>query len=128
MSENSQGLKNYKIDIALVIDATGSMGPFMDKVKADIIKVPAEIKDALEKENKMVESMRIKVIDFADYGFDGSDAIRQTRFFDTETETDQLADAVNNIKYRGCGGVPNNGLEALYEAMTSDWIELTVGI
>ncbi len=124
MSENSQGLKNYKIDIALVIDATGSMGPFMDKVKADIIKVPAEIKDALEKENKMVESMRIKVIDFADYGFDGSDAIHQTEFYDAETEGDKITDAINNIQYASRGGdIPENGLEALYEAMASDWVD-----
>lgn len=124
MSENSQGLKNYKIDIALVIDATGSMGPFMDKVKADIIKVPAEIKDALEKENKMVESMRIKVIDFADYGFDGSDAIHQTEFYDAETEGDKITDAINNIQYERRGGdIPENGLEALYEAMASDWVD-----
>lgn len=124
MSELARMLKTYKIDIALVIDATGSMGPFMDKVKADIIKVPAEIKDALEKENKMVESMRIKVIDFADYGFDGSDAIHQTEFYDAETEGDKITDAINNIQYASRGGdIPENGLEALYEAMASDWVD-----
>lgn len=92
-------------------------------LKKIFAKCPAEVRYTFEKEGRTVESLRIKVIDFGDYGVDGSDAIRQTRFFDTETETDQLADAVNNIKYRGCGGVPNNGLEALYEAMTSDWID-----
>lgn len=124
MSELARMLKTYKIDIALVFNSTKSMEPYIERLKKDIRKMPAEVRYTFEKEGRTVESLRIKVIDFGDYGVDGSDAIRQTRFFDTETETDQLADAVNNIKYRGCGGVPNNGLEALYEAMTSDWIEL----
>ena len=124
MSELARMLKTYKIDIALVFNSTKSMEPYIERLKKDIRKMSAEVRYTFEKEGRTVESLRIKVIDFGDYGVDGSDAIRQTRFFDTETETDQLADAVNNIKYRGCGGVPNNGLEALYEAMTSDWIEL----
>lgn len=124
MSELARMLKTYKIDIALVFNLTKSMEPYIERLKKDIRKMPAEVRYTFEKEGRTVESLRIKVIDFGDYGVDGSDAIRQTRFFDTETETDQLADAVNNIKYRRCGGVPNNGLEALYEAMTSDWIEL----
>lgn len=123
MSELARMLKTYKIDIALVFNSTKSMEPYIERLKKDIRKMPAEVRYTFEKEGRTVESLRIKVIDFGDYGVDGSDAIRQTRFFDTETETDQLADAVNNIKYRGCGGVPNNGLEALYEAMTSDWVE-----
>ena len=123
MADNSQWLMTYKIDIALVIDATGSMGPFMDKVKADIVKIPAIIRNGFEKEHKTVESMRIRVIDFGDYGFDGSDAIHQTEFFDAETEGEKIIDAVNNIRYERRGGdVPENGLEALYEAMASDWV------
>ena len=124
MADKYQGLMTYKIDIALVIDATGSMGPFMDKVKADIVKIPAIIRNGFEQVGKIVESMRIRVIDFGDYGFDGSDAIHQTEFFDVETEGEKIIDAVNNIRYEKRGGdVPDNGLEALYEAMASDWVE-----
>lgn len=124
MSELARMLKTYKIDIALVIDATGSMGPFMDKIKADIVKIPAIIRNGFEQVGKIVESMRIRVIDFGDYGFDGSDAIHQTEFFDVETEGEKIIDAVNNIRYEKRGGdVPDNGLEALYEAMASDWVE-----
>ena len=124
MSELARMLKTYKIDIAFVIDATGSMGPFMDKIKADIVKIPAIIRNGFEQVGKIVESMRIKVIDFGDYGFDGSDAIHQTEFFDVETEGEKIIDAVNNIRYEKRGGdVPDNGLEALYEAMASDWVE-----
>ncbi len=124
MAADLQGLKNYKIDITLVIDATGSMSPFMGQVKEGILSVPGEIRDALEKENKHVEQMRIKVIDFGDFGYDGSDAIRQSAFYDAETEGDKIVDAINGIEYSGRGGdIPENGLEALYEAMASDWVE-----
>lgn len=124
MAADLQGLKNYKIDITLVIDATGSMSPFMNEVKEGILSVPGEIRDALEAENKHVEQMRIKVIDFGDFGYDGSDAIRQKGFFDAETEGDKIMDAINGIEYSGRGGdIPENGLEALYEAMASDWVE-----
>ena len=124
MAEDLQGLKQYKIDIVLVIDATGSMGPFMGQVKEGILAVPGEIKEALEKENKHVEQMRIKVIDFGDYGYDGSDAIHQTEFFDAETDGEKIVNAINGIEYIGRGGdAPENGLEALYEAMASDWAE-----
>jgi len=124
MAENLQGLKQYKIDVVLVIDATGSMSPFMDEVKAGILSAPMQIKAALEKENKHVEQMRIRVIDYGDYAYDGSDAIHSTRFFDADTEGEEIVNAINGIDYMGRGGdVPENGLEALYEAMDSDWVD-----
>lgn len=124
MSESARMLKNYKIDIAFVIDATGSMGPFIDKFKTEVFEMPYRLKCAFEKVDRKVESMRIKIIDFGDYKYDGCDAIHQTRFFDAENEIDEIVDAVNDIQYERRGGdIPDNGLEALYEAMASDWVD-----
>jgi len=124
MSELARMLKTYKIDIALVFNSTKSMEPYIERLKKDIRKMPAEVRYTFEKEGRTVESLRIKVIDFGDYGVDGSDAIHQTEFYDAETEGDKITDAINNIQYASRGGdIPENGLEALYEAMASDWVD-----
>ena len=123
-----QGM-GYKVDIAFVIDATGSMGPIMDKMKAKALTLGDEIKDALKAANKEVSEMRLRVIDFGDYATEGDAAVRQTDFFKIPEERADFEEAVKNIQYEYRGGDdPENALEALFIAMDSDWVKIKPGV
>lgn len=122
-----QGI-GYKLDIVFVIDATGSMGPIMTEVKQNALVLGDKIKDGLDAAGKSVSEMRVKIIDFADFANEGEDAINQTEFFPLPDQKTQFEAAVNNIEYQLRGGdVPENGLEALYAAICSDWVKLKKG-
>lgn len=120
--------EDYKIDIAFVIDATGSMGPIMASVKASALSLGDQIVKALEEAGKPVEQLRMRVIDFADYATEADDAIHQTDFYTMPADKQKFTDAINNIQYDRRGGdIPENALEALFIAMNSDWVPLAKG-
>lgn len=120
--------EDYKIDIAFVIDATGSMGPIMASVKASALSLGDQIVKALSDAKKPVEQLRMRVIDFADYATEADDAIHQTDFYTMPADKQKFTDAINNIQYDRRGGdIPENALEALFIAMNSDWVPLAKG-
>lgn len=115
----------YKLDIVFVIDATGSMGPIMNQVKAQALSLGDKINSALGAAGKPVDSMRMRVVDFGDYATEGDDAIRQTDFFTIPADKQKFEDHVNALDYDGRGGdIPENALEALFVAMSSDWVKI----
>ncbi len=117
--------KTYKLDIAFVIDATGSMEPLMEDVRARAKMLGDEIVEAMEAAGKHVSQIRARVVDFADYAAEGEDAIHQTPFFDLMTQKAEFEQAINAIDIENRGGdIPENGLEALFIAMNSDWFQI----
>ena len=122
-----QGI-GYKMDIVFVIDATGSMGPIMNEVKTNALIIGDKIRDGLAAAGKNVSEMRVKLIDFADFAQEGEEAIHQTEFFNLPEQKEQFESAINSINYELRGGdVPENGLEALYAAICSDWVKIKPG-
>lgn len=121
---------SYKMDIVFVIDATGSMTPIMTQVKQSALSLSDEIRTRMDAAGKHVEDkdLRIRVVDFGDYATEGDEAIRQTDFFRMDTEKEKLEAAINKIDINGRGGDdPENGLEALWAAMSSDWVKIGAG-
>ena len=126
-------LSSYNIDICFVIDATGSMSPIIDEVKSRVLSLHQEIINGMQSAHKPINKLRVKVVDYADFATEGDDAIHQTAFFDLPEETDKLEAAVRGISLEtapgsgmGKGGdAPENGLEALFIAMNSDWTPLS---
>lgn len=118
----------YKIDIVFVIDATGSMQPIMDVVKQNALTLGDRLAEEMNSLGKEVKALRVRVIDFADFAVEWEDAIHATDFFEMPVEKDKFNEAINNIEfeYRG-GDIPENGLEALFVAMNSDWVDLARG-
>ena len=126
-----QFIQGYNIDICFVIDATGSMGPIIDQVKANAKQMHEKIIDGMEDANKNVKQLRISVIDFADFASEGDDAIHSTDFFVMPEGADDFKRAVDAIDIGlakgGKGGdVPENALEALFIAMNQDWTPLSM--
>lgn len=113
---------DYKVDIVFVIDATGSMGPIMEQVKMQALSLGDKITSLLAENNRPVEQLRMRIIDFADFAYEGDDAIHQTDFFPMPGGRADFEKAVRDIEYERRGGdIPENALEALFIAMSSEW-------
>lgn len=120
--------KGYKMDIVFVIDATGSMTPIMNEVKANALSLGDKISQALEAAKKPVDELRLRVIDFADFASEGEDAIRLSDFYTMPTQKAEFEARVNNIDIDMRGGdIPENALEALFAAINSDWVKIGAG-
>jgi len=116
----SQGLK-YAVDIVFCIDSTGSMGPIIDTVKAGALRFHHDLAGVMSEKNKVIDSLRVKVICFRDYWADGSGALVESAFFTLPDEKDRFSTFVKSVHAEGGGDEPENGLEALALAIRSDW-------
>lgn len=108
------------VDIVFCIDATASMGNCIEDVKKHARRFKEDLVERLLANSTSITSLRVRLIVFRDYGVD-TDAMVKTDFFDLTNGADQskFEAALNRIEARGGGDEPENGLEALYFAMTS---------
>lgn len=112
-----------KIDIIFCIDGTGSMSPCIGKVKSNARKFYSDFVDKMTNDyGSSVEVLNIKVITFRDYKDDGENAMVISEWFDITAGDDANYEKyLNGIIADGGGDAPENGLEALFYAMTADW-------
>lgn len=117
-------MQGYHIDIVFCIDGTGSMsshmGDNLDEIKYMVSCFNMKVADAIEETGRTVESLRTKVIVFRDFGID-DDALVASPFFSLPHENDQFQAFLQSISAIGGGDEEENGLEALAEAMNSEW-------
>lgn len=120
----------YNVDIAFVVDATGSMGMenILSIVKQMIPNFYRELVQALERKDKHVDELRVKVIcfrDFLEYKKDRCVPLIETDFFvlsdKYNDQSSMLLKGIESIEAIGGGDIPEDGLEALARAMQSDW-------
>ncbi|GAA3843022.1 vWA domain-containing protein [Streptomyces phyllanthi] len=119
--EQYQGNLQYAVDIVLCVDATGSMFPVLDNVKASALQFHDRLNDVMAKKGKAISQLRLKVIAFRDFGDDASDAIQQTDFLHLPTQAKDFEQFVRGIDASGGGDIPESGLEALALAINSPW-------
>lgn len=112
---------NRNIDLALLIDGTGSMAPCIESVKSNARRFHQEFVKEMTDLGSVIDSMRIKVIVFRDYHDDGEQAMVESPFFELPTDTADFEKFLADIQANGGGDGPENGLEALYFAMKSDF-------
>ena len=120
---NNYQLK-YDVDVVMCIDATGSMGPFLDLVKSQALNLYDDLKRKMEQElatPKYIHELRVRVIVFRDYLADGINAILATDFFCLPAQAAEFEALVQSIQPMGGGDDPEDGLEALAYAMKSKW-------
>lgn len=112
---------SYHVDLALCIDATGSMGPVIKQVKDHALRFHDDVVSELVKVKKSIDKMRVKVIAFRDFYVDGSRTIQESAFFDLPAQSGEFRAFVERISADGGGDEPESGLEALALAMRSQW-------
>ena len=116
------GSTERKIDIVFCIDGTGSMTPCIDAIKNNAKKFYMDFVEKMTNEGSSVDELNIKVITFRDYTEDGKDAMVVSEWFDITAGDDvEYEKHLNGIVADGGGDEPENGLEALFYAMTTDW-------
>jgi hypothetical protein len=117
----AQGLQ-YHIDIVFCIDVSGSMAPVIDLVKEKVRKFPHDVRDKFAKKDKLVNTLRVRVVVFRDLGND-ADALSASEFFVVEPSTDlaRFESFVNGLSASGGGDGPESALEALGVAQASAW-------
>lgn len=111
----------YAVDMVLVIDATGSMKPLIDKVKDNALRLYDDVATRMNEKGKHIDQLRVKIVIFRDYLADGKEAMLETRFYDLPKESTQFETVLRGVVAKGGGDDPEDGLEAVACAMKSDW-------
>lgn len=120
MADNIFGTKR-NIDVVFCIDGTGSMSPCLANVKSNARRFHMEFVSAMTDLGSEIDSMRIKVIVFRDYECDGNQSMVESPFFELPTDNADFEKFLADVTATGGGDGPENGLEALYYAMKSDF-------
>ena len=120
MTDNILGTKR-NIDVVFCIDGTGSMAPCIENVKSNARRFHLEFTSAMTDLGAEIDSMRVKVIVFRDYGADGNDAMVESPFYELPDDDADFSNFLSGIVATGGGDSAENGLEALYTAMKSDF-------
>lgn len=111
----------YDVDIVMCIDATASMGPFLDLVKSQALNLYGDITAKMAAKDKHIDSLRVRVIAFRDYLADKEEAMLVSGFVKLPEQAPEFEMLVNCIKPIGGGDNPEDGLEALGYAIKSKW-------
>lgn len=111
----------YNVDICMCMDATGSMGPLLDLVKANALGFYGDLTARMAEKDKHVDELRVRVIVFRDYLADGPDAMLLSDFFVLPQQAREFEALVRSVQPRGGGDDPEDSLEALGYAIKSKW-------
>jgi hypothetical protein len=118
--EKTEVTNNFAVDLVILIDATGSMNPVIEQVKINAIKLYSDCKEHMNKIQKNIDSLRVKVIVYRDYYCDET-PMKVSSFFNLPEQAQDLEDFIMGIEADGGGDEPESGLEALSLAIDSDW-------
>ena len=108
---------DYNVDMVFCIDATGSMGGLIEKVKDNALNFYQDVQRMMTNKQKTIAQLRVRVIAFRDYAADGDDAMMVTDFFNLPEEEKDFEETVRSIHAEGGGDIPEDGLEALAYAI-----------
>lgn len=118
----SQQGATYNVDIIMCIDTTGSMQPVIDTVKRSALSFYDDLKRTLDSKSKIIDNLRVKIIDYRDIYVDGPSSIRESSFFRLPDDLAGFEAFVRPMTAQGGGDEPESGLEALSCAIQSDWV------
>lgn len=113
--------KNRCVDMVFCIDGTGSMGECIEAVKNNAKKFYADFCEELVRLDNDIDALRLKVIVFRDYACDGDMSMQISNFYTLPQDADEYNSFVSSIQATGGGDASENGLEALYYAMKSEF-------
>ena len=112
----------YNFDIAFCIDASEGMMLHLPAVKKQVLRIVEGIKTMMTDACQIVRSMRVRLIVFRSFKYDGVEAINTTEFFDLPQEREPFLSELNAISpIMGGGSRAQSGLEALVYAIRSQW-------
>lgn len=119
---------DYKVDIVMCIDVTGSMQGCIDTVKERAKKFWPDLQEGLKKAKKDVSEVRVKVLAYRDFSVDADKALQQSEFFrlsDQGSDDDErYKQFLDGLVADGGGQIPESSLEILGMAIKdTDWVQ-----
>jgi len=121
MGANRPNRLSYEVDLAFCIDATSSMEPILDQVKNNALNFYQDFQASMTEKGKSVSRLRIRLIAFRDYYFDGDKSMLVTGFFNLPEQAREFEACIKSIVPDGGDDDYEDGLEALAYAIKSDW-------
>ena len=113
-------MRSLYLDVVYVVDATNG-GAITENAREHITRFGEELVEYCKAHVCGEQSLREKFVFFGDFATEGEDAIIETEFYESTRRAEFLANLDReDIKMSG-GDLPENGFEALYTAMKSDW-------
>lgn len=109
---------SYYVDIIFCIDATGSMQPIIDQVKANAKQMPDEIMSKSEEKGKKIKQLRLKLIEYRDLV---EDQTGQMVEYDFTEDAASFKSQVDRIVADGGGDYPESTFDAILRACESEW-------
>lgn len=114
-----QGL-SCAVDIVMCIDVTASMAPILETVKSKALRVYPDLMAELDKKERPVDLMRVRVVAYRDVVADAT-PFETSDFFALPEQDRPFQEFVGRLRPTGGGDEPESGLEALAIAMGSKW-------
>jgi hypothetical protein len=111
----------FGIDLVFCIDATGSMDHILDTVKNNALNLYKDFQERMTQKYKSPVELRVRLVAFRDYYYDGDKAMMVTDFFKLPSQAAAFEKVVRYIEAAGGGDNPEDGLEAVAYAIKSDW-------
>lgn len=111
----------YHVDLVFVIDATASMTPVLEHVKAAALGFHSRLAGVLEQSGKHVDKLRIRVVTFRDLPDNRDQALGTSPFFTLPAQEAPFASYIQAIELAGNTTFPESGLAGLAVAMHSPW-------
>jgi hypothetical protein len=119
---------DYTVDMVFCIDATGSMEDIsgsqtkiINMVKQNAVSFYSDFVQIMNKKQKRVHQLRVRVVVFRDYIADKENAMMVTDFFLLPQQAAEFEACIKSIHADGGGDIPEDGLEALAYAIKSKW-------
>lgn len=114
----------FYIDLVMVIDATQD-SPFIGEYSAwqNFLTRTYEMIRQSNIEYGRVWSLRVKIMYFRDFYFDGKYAFGESPFFELPRDMNHVLEYIGSIHSAGGGDIPESGLEAVWLAMHADYVE-----
>ncbi|WBP89275.1 vWA domain-containing protein [Kitasatospora cathayae] len=116
-----QGNLQYAVDIVLCVDATASMGPVLESVKASALSFHQRLESVMASKGKSISQLRIKTIAFRDFGDRADDALEETDFIQLPDGAHEFEGFLKGLEATGGGDIPESALEALALAVGAPW-------
>lgn len=124
------------LDVAMCIDATGSMQNTINSVKARAKSFSDDLNTALTARGlEKFDYTRIRAIYYRDFAVDkgpkyypgwgwyGGNAMAKSEFMEMPTKKDELYTFIASESATGGGDLPESGYECIHEGMTSKWFK-----
>ena len=109
------------VDVVFCIDGTRTMEAIIDSVREWAKEFCRVTKNEIERRDANMGTFRVKLIIFRDYGYDDA-PMDISEWLELPKDEELFSDRLNGITPSGGGDHPENGLEALWYAMKSDFV------